>query len=182
MWTENMCTEGFPLRCLYKGRVQPSSDAAWLPLGWPCLELGSGGELCFWEGNSGKSRLFASPRVILGTPQRSLGWIIILCSSTEPFVCRNQSAWLMWTCWYSEHPWDISRLKVIPLLRWESCPVVKIVYSSRVCLCECPDWTCPGLTGRVGETFFPLRQATSDYRPPHEKMFCPEKNLPTKYS
>lgn len=124
-------------------------------LAGPALSSGVVGSFASGRATLGKNRPFASPRVILGTPQRSLGWIIILCSSTEPFVCRNQSAWLMWTCRYSEHPWDISRPKVIPLLRWENCPVVKIVYSSRVCLCECPDWTCPGLTGRVGETFFP---------------------------
>jgi len=61
-----MRTEGFPLRCLYKGRVQPSSDTAWLPLGWPCLELGSGGELCFWEGNSGKQQAICLPACHLG--------------------------------------------------------------------------------------------------------------------
>lgn len=125
----------------------------------------------------GTSSPSASSLVISNTPQRPLGWIIMLCSSAEPFVCRNQSAWLMWTCWYSEHPWDISRLK-----RWshfwggKKRPVVKIVYSSGVCLCECWDWTCPESRKSL---FFPLpSQVLSDCRSsPYEKVFCPEKKL-----
>lgn len=98
MWIGNMHTEGSRPHWLYKGTMQQMLKAQ-LPPVLPGTYV-TGMWLCSGEENGRSIAFLSRPLSSQVTVHKAgrLGWIIILGTDTEPFVCGNQSAWLMLTC------------------------------------------------------------------------------------